>query len=204
MDYGNFMVDRLHTVVAATTDDEGLPVTCAIDIMDADGEGLYFLTAKGKGLYRRLKSRSYIAFTGVDGRDTLTSVAVSVRGKVRELGSEPLARLLVKNPYMKAIYPTEASQAALTVFQLYEGSGEWFDLSKTPIERAGFSIGHVKEKAGGYRITGTCNGCRACEAACPRRCIDFSARPAVIRQEHCLRCGNCQAVCPQGAVLREG
>lgn len=29
---------------------------------------------------------------------------------------------------------------ALTVFQIYEGSGEWFDLSKKPIERASFTF----------------------------------------------------------------
>ena len=45
---------------------------------------------------------------------------------------------------MKEIYPTPDSQKALTVFQLYEGSGEWFDLSKKPIERFSFSFGRVK------------------------------------------------------------
>lgn len=35
------------------------------------------------------------------------------------------------------IYPKVESMSALTVFQLYKGSGEWFDLSKKPIERAG-------------------------------------------------------------------
>ena len=40
----------------ATTDDDGKPVTCAIDIMDFDADGLYFLTAKGKSLYSRLKT----------------------------------------------------------------------------------------------------------------------------------------------------
>ena len=35
----------------------GEPVTCAIDIMDYDTDGLYFLTAKGKNFYNRLKKR---------------------------------------------------------------------------------------------------------------------------------------------------
>ena len=39
---------------------------------------------------------------------------------------------------MNELYPSVESMSALTVFQLYEGSGEWFDLSKKPIERAGF------------------------------------------------------------------
>lgn len=32
----------------ATIDDSGNPSTCAIDIMDFDEQGLYFLTAKEK------------------------------------------------------------------------------------------------------------------------------------------------------------
>ena len=31
------------------------------------------------------------------------------------------------NPYMNEIYPTEESRRALTVFQIYEGTGEWFN-----------------------------------------------------------------------------
>ena len=57
MDYLKFLQQEIHTTVAATVDDDGLPVTCAIDIMDADENGLYFLTAKGKGFYHRLKTQ---------------------------------------------------------------------------------------------------------------------------------------------------
>ena len=47
---------------------------------------------------------------------------------------------------MFEIYPTEESRKALTVFQIYEGSGEWFDLSKKPIERASFTFGDNPKK----------------------------------------------------------
>lgn len=33
-DYFAFLVDEIHSVIAATVDENGLPVTCAIDIMD--------------------------------------------------------------------------------------------------------------------------------------------------------------------------
>ena len=46
--YLSYIVNEIHTTVAATVDDEGLPVTTAIDMMDSDENGLYFLTAKGK------------------------------------------------------------------------------------------------------------------------------------------------------------
>ena len=54
MDYLKYLTEEIHTVVAATTDDEGLPVTCAIDMMDADEDGLYFLTALANRSVRRL------------------------------------------------------------------------------------------------------------------------------------------------------
>lgn len=57
-EYFSFIVNEIHSTVVATVDDNGLPVTCAIDIMDFDENGLYFLTAKGKRFYDRLKNRN--------------------------------------------------------------------------------------------------------------------------------------------------
>ena len=120
----SYLQQEIHTTVAATIDKDGLPVTCAIDMMDADETGLYFLTAKGKGFYTRLKENGYMALTGMKGEDTMSCVAVSVRGKVKELGGALLPRLFEKNPYMREIYPTLESQKALTVFQIYEGTNQ--------------------------------------------------------------------------------
>ena len=53
-DYLAYIVREIHTTIVATVDDAGLPVTAAIDMMDSDGDSLYFLTAKGKSLYDRL------------------------------------------------------------------------------------------------------------------------------------------------------
>ena len=200
--YLKVLVEEIHTAVVATVDDEGLPVTAAIDMMDFDENGLYFLTAKGKSFYDRLTKRRYMALTAVKGADTMTSVAVSVRGKVKEIGASYLPRLFEKNPYMRDIYPTEESRRALTVFKLYEGNGEWFDLSKKPIERASFSFGGSERKTEGYFITDACIGCENCAAVCPQNCINAESIPYVIEQEHCLHCGNCMEACPVGAVER--
>lgn len=140
MNYLKYLADEIHTVVVATTDNQGLPVTCAIDMMDADENGLYFLTAKGKNFYDRLKKCEHMALTGMKGNDTMSCAAISIRGKVCELGRGLLSHLFEKNPYMYKIYPTEQSRTALTVFKLYQGSGEWFDLSKKPIERTSFPL----------------------------------------------------------------
>ena len=204
-DYLAYISGVIHTTVVATVDDEGLPVTTAIDMMDADENSLYFLTAKGKGFYDRLKKRGFLALTAMKGEDTMSSVAVSVRGKVRELGYGKIPELFEKNPYMRQIYPTEGSMQALTVFQIYEGTGEWFDLSRKPIERASFSFGETEDtprRLEGYYITDACIGCGSCTAVCPQNCIDTDIIPHIIRQEHCLHCGNCFSVCPAGAVIR--
>ena len=54
VDYLAYISKVIHTTVVATVDDDGLPVTAAIDMMDSDENGLYFLTAKGKNFYDRL------------------------------------------------------------------------------------------------------------------------------------------------------
>lgn len=92
-DYLAYISDVIHRTIVATVDDENLPVTSAIDMMDSDEHGLYFLTAKVKGIYHRLKARQYMALTAMQGEDTMHSVAVSVRGKVHELGPELLPKL---------------------------------------------------------------------------------------------------------------
>lgn len=204
MNYLKYLVEEIHTTVMATVDHSGLPVTCAIDIMDYDDTGLYFLTAKGKSLYDRLKQKGYVALTGMKGSDTLSCVTVSVSGKAQEIGSEPLNKLFEKNSYLKEIYPTKESRKALTVFHIYEGNGEWFDLSKKPIERASFTFGNGQNTNQGYEIGDRFVGCKACEPVCPQSCIDFGAIPAKIIQNNCLHCGNCMNVCPHHAVFKRG
>ena len=201
-DYFDFIVNQIHTTVFATVDREGLPVTCAVDIMDYDESGLYFLTAKGKNLYDRLKANENVAFTAIKGESTLSCIAVSVQGKAEEIGPDKLPELFRKNPYMEKIYPDAHSRRALTVFKIQEGTGEWFDLFKLPLERARFSFGGAQAKQNGYFVTSRCIGCKLCYSKCPQKCIDITQKPVVIEQDHCLHCGNCFEICPARAVER--
>ena len=205
--YFRYLVDEIHTTIMATVDSEGLPVTAAIDMMDTDGESLFFLTAKGKSLYDRLTAKPHVSLTALKGETTMTSKALTVRGKVKELGSELIPALFEKNPYMYDIYPTEESMKALTAFHIYEGEGEWFDLSKKPIERASFTFGMDSDNSRivgkeGYFISDRCIGCGSCISVCPQNCIKSDDVPFMIEQEHCLHCGNCMNACPAGAVER--
>ena len=201
-EYLEYIVDHIHSTVFATVDSQGGPATCAIDIRGYDESGLYFLTAKGKNFYDRLKANENVAFTAMKGEDTLSCVAVSVQGKAKEIGPDRLPDLFRKNPYMEKIYPDVRSRSVLTVFKIYEGTGEWFDLSKRPIERESFSFGGSDARKEGYFITDRCVLCRLCYSKCPQKCIDISRRPAVIQQEHCLHCGNCYEVCLARAIVR--
>lgn len=115
--------------------------------MLADKDGLYFLTAKGKK-------------------------SVTLRGEVREIGQGLLSEIFEKNPYMKAIYPNAASRTALTVFQIYKGSGEFFDLSQKPIFRERFSFGGMESHMQYFFVTDECNGCECCVKICPLQAIE--------------------------------
>lgn len=173
-------------------------------MMFHDDRGVYFLTARGKSLYERLKADGRVSLTGIKGEDTMSSVAMTVVGDAEEVGQSYLQPLLEANPYMLSIYPTEESRSALTVFRIYRGRGEWFDLSKRPIERAEFEFGGMDGEASGFVITDRCTGCGRCADICPQACIDRSSVPFRIVDANCLRCGACMDACPSGAVKRRG
>ena len=203
-DYLRILKDEIHSTVIATIDEKGRPVTRVIDIMLTDENSLYFITAKGKAFYSQLMADPYVAISGMcGGEGTMNKKAVSIRGKAVNIGSEKLDEVFRQNPYMAEIYPQEESRRALEVFQVAEGTGEFFDLSVKPIYRDTFVLGAEQretEEPGGYFITDRCHGCRICYSKCPQKCIDMSAKPFLIQQEHCLHCGNCMEACPFGAV----
>ena len=132
----------------------------------------------------------------------MLSVAVSVRGHVEEAGEIVLSHLLEKNPYMFEIYPAEESRKALSAFRMYDGTGEFFNLSVKPIVRKPFSFGNCISESDAMEISDSCTGCGLCLAACPQQCIDSSTIPFRIRNENCLMCGRCIEICPQKAVSR--
>lgn len=194
----------IHSTVFATVDDQDLPQTCVIDLMLADEDGLFFLTARGKSFYARLTARPFVALSGLKGEDTLSSVAISARGHVREIGQNRLDEIFEKNPYMAKIYPTAKSRSALAVFQIYKGEGEYFDLSQQPPFRQSFSFGGEELHRNGYRIEpNQCIGCQSCRSVCPAGCISNTI-PRSIDESHCLHCGNCLRICPVKAVEKVG
>lgn len=195
-EYLHFLQKEIHSTAVATIGEDGHPQLRIIDMMLADDDSLYFITAKGKAFYRQLLEQQYVAVTGQkDGR------AVSLRGRIRRADATLLERVFRENAYMCTIYPGN-TRGVLEVFQIYEGQGEYFDLSQRPVFREAFAIGNTTLQDSGYFITKDCIGCKLCGPVCPQKCIDFSVVPAVIQLEHCLHCGKCAEICPKQAVIR--
>lgn len=195
-----FLQKEIHTTIVATTDENNLPVTCVIDMMLVKEDVLYFLTAKGKNFYKRLVERKYLSLSGLVGEDTMSSTSVSIRGQVKDVGTELLDEIFNKNTYMNDIYPTKESRQALTVFAIFKGDGEYFDLSKKPIERYSFVFGgESKSQVSMYSINNKCIGCGECLGVCPTSCIEVGS-PYKIIEKNCLHCGNCLEVCKFEAV----
>lgn len=199
MNYLDYLVNNIHSTVVATIDDKGLPQTRVIDMMHYDENGLYFLTAKGKEFYAQLTKQNFVAISA-----TKDKRAISIRGKVKCIGKEKLDLIFDKNTYMQEIYPND-TRSALDVFCLYEGQGEFFDISNpSKIFRDTFSIGKETLSQTGYYVNDDCIGCKLCFSVCPQKCIDISIKPISINQSNCLHCGNCAEICPKGAIKKRG
>lgn len=90
-EYLKILKEEIHSTVFATVDKNGLPQARVIDIMLVDDNSLYFITAKGKEFYHRLMDKKYVAISGMTGGEgSLRKKAISLRGKIRNVGQELL------------------------------------------------------------------------------------------------------------------
>ncbi len=198
-DYLKMLVEEMHSTIAATIGNDGHPQTRAIDMMLWDEEGVYFLTAKGKAFYDQLTRQKFIALSA-----TKDKKAISLRGKVENIGSEKLDEIFEKNTYMQKIYP-DNTREALEVFRLYEAEGEYFDITDpSHVTRDSIVIGQPEAVISGYFVGDKCIGCKLCYSVCPQKCIDISRKPVVIDQNRCLHCGRCAEICPKQTIVKRG
>lgn len=196
-DYLKTLVEEIHSTTVATIGTDRHPQTRIIDIMHYDEKGVYFLTAKGKEFYAQLMEQQYVAISA-----TKNKIAISLRGKVKNIGKKNLDIMFEKNLYMKEIYPGDTREA-LEVFQLYEAQGEYFDISDpSHIVRDTIVIGEKEAVQTGYFVGKGCIGCKLCYSVCPQKCIDISSVPVKIEQNHCLHCGRCAQICPKQCIQK--
>lgn len=109
-DYMELLVENIHSTTIATIGTDGHPQTRVIDMMLYDEQGVYFLTARGKAFYAQLMEQGYIALSA-----TKDKISISLRGKIKNIGSEKLDEIFEKNTYMQSIYPGD-TRSALEVF----------------------------------------------------------------------------------------
>ena len=127
-------------------------------------------------VYKR-QEQQYVAISA-----TKDKIAVSLRGKIKNIGKKNLDIMFEKNPYMKKIYPGDTKDA-IEVFRLYEAQGEYFDISNpSNIVRDTITIGKTEAVQTGYFIGKECIGCKLCCSVCPQKCIDISSVPVTINQ----------------------
>ena len=165
MDYLKLLVDEIHSTTVATISLDGHPQTRIIDMMYFDEEGVYFLTAKGKAFYDQLMDQQYVAISA-----TKDKVAVSLRGKIKNIGKKNLDIMFERNPYMKKIYPGDTKEA-IEVFQTGYFVGKdcigcklcysvcpqkCIDMSSVPVV---INQNH-------------CLHCGRCAEICPKQCIE--------------------------------
>lgn len=186
---------KIKAVSFATVDENGQPQVRIIDIMIVENEKIYFCTARGKDFYRQLTENGQVAITGMNKEYQM----VRVNGKSYKLKEQKkwLTRIFEENPSMNAVYPGD-SRYILEAFCIDKGTGEFFDLGQTPINRETFTFGDAKEEKKGFVIGDTCIKCGKCESACPQKCINNFT----IDQDHCLHCGLCAEQCPVEAIKR--
>ena len=198
-DYLKLLVEDIHSATVATIGSDGHPHTRIIDMMLWDENGVYFLTARGKAFYAQLMEQGFIALSAAMGKRS-----ISLRGQIKNIGSEKLDDIFVKNPYMQSIYPGD-TRTALEVFCLYEAEGEYFDISAPAhVTRDSIVIGHAAAAQAGYFVGKDCIGCKLCYSVCPQKCIDITNKPVVIDQHHCLHCGRCAEICPKQTIEKRG
>lgn len=195
-EYLQILKNEIHSTTFATIGADGHPQVRIIDIMLADENSVYFITARGKEFYRQLEEQNYVAISGVADKK-----AIWLRGKVRQVSSEFVDDVFRENPYMNDIYPV-GKRDAIVVYQIYEADGEYMDISQRPVFRDVFVLGKAEVQTNGYYITDTCVSCAACLEVCPQDCIT-KASPYIINQHHCIHCGRCAEVCPSKAVVHQ-
>lgn len=191
------MLREIKDVAFATVDNQGLPQIRIIDIMLVDDDRLYFCTSRGKDFYAQLIKNGNVAITGMNKNYQM----IRVSGKAQNLKDQKkwIDKIFDQNPSMNDVYP-DKSRYILQPFSISQGEIEFFDLSKTPINRQTFALGNARVKFRGFEITDRCIQCGKCVKNCPQKCIENF----VINQTHCLHCGLCFENCPQKAIIKRG
>lgn len=186
---------EIKDVALATLSLDNKPSNRIIDMMYLEDNCLFFLTARGKSLYKELQMNPYVSITTCKNNK-----AYSLNGNVKMVDKKYLDILFNYNKFMKDLYPGDTKNT-LEVFKIYSWNGEFFDLNEKPIYRQSFSYNTEENEKGLYKINkNKCISCGKCFNVCPQKCIDIINKD--IHENNCLRCGACMEKCQFDAIER--
>ena len=195
-------LQRVGVLAFATVDAAGNPQVRNISAIHYEPDAMYFFTARGKDFCRELLADSRVqilGYTKYKERLRMSARAVPVP---REEQGKWMDTIFAEQPYLANVYPGDTRRIGV-VFVIRDAAIEYFHLGVHPIFRESCKMGNGNIPVKGYAIADTCTGCGICLRNCPQQCI-VEGQPFVIRQEHCLHCGNCCEICPVKAVRKRG
>ena len=183
--------------VLSTVDKNGNSQSRIIDVMHIDDETIYFLTARGKSVYKEIMDHPQISYVNLKNNKS-----VRINGIAKKLDNQKkwIDLMFEENPYMNNVYPGE-SRYILEPFKVVSGEMEYFDLTQKPILRQSFKINNGSITKKGYCISEECIQCGLCAKIYPQKCIS-EATPYIISQKNCLHCGLCYENCPVEAIYK--
>jgi uncharacterized pyridoxamine 5'-phosphate oxidase family protein/NAD-dependent dihydropyrimidine dehydrogenase PreA subunit len=199
VDFPNKAFKLLRSIksVSVATISNKSPQNRIMDVMLHEQNSLFFITARGKPVYKQLKKTPIIAISALDKDYNM----IRVTGKIRFCKQRKIVeKIFEKNPILNKIYPNDKKNI-LESFQLYKGTGELFELAKHPIKRTRFSFGGEKLFSQRYSINRNCVSCGECVKICPNKAI-IKLKDDIfsIQTSMCLECGACYEKCPTKAI----
>ena len=184
----------------ATADDRGNPQVRNISAIHYEPDAIYFFTARGKDFCRELLADGRVQILGYTKYKEMIRLSARAVPVPQEEQSRWMDVIFREQPYLANVYPGDTREIGI-IFQIREGSLEYFNLGVHPILREGCGFGGGTAPQKGYLITEDCIGCGICTEHCPQGCIT-AGDVCQIQQEHCLHCGSCYEHCPVSAVRR--
>lgn len=181
----------------STVDENGHPQSRIIDIMHIEDEKIYFLTGRGKDVYKEIMNNPHISYLSLKDNKS-----IRISGKAKKLDNQKywIDLMFNENKFLNNVYPNE-TRYILEPFCIEDGEMEFFDLTQKPIYRTSFKLGKGEITQKGYEISDKCIGCGTCLQNCPQK-IPKEGHPYEIPQENCLHCGLCYENCPAEAIIR--
>ena len=184
----------------ATVDEHGNPQVRNISAIHYEPDAIYFFTARGKDFCRELLADGHVQILGYTRYKEMIRLSAKAEPVPEEQQRKWMDVIFSEQPYLSNVYPGDTRDIGI-VFEIRDGSIEYFNLGVRPIFRENYTVGCGEISPKGYRIGDSCIGCGTCLTHCPQGCIE-QGTPYAIQQEHCLHCGACLESCPVSAVER--